>query len=196
MSLNAENSGQPEFEDEVSRLEGLLAALQGLSDPTARSAAQELAQVVMRLHGLGLADVLAVVREAGSQPADTLLPKFAANPRISGLLLLHDLHPDDLATRARRAVDRLRPHLGVQGVHADLDGVADNVVRISVTASGQKSNRPAATALRREIEETVMEMVPDAADVIIAGLGETSGSGEAYVPLASITRAGAAGNRT
>ncbi|MGH8282927.1 MAG: hypothetical protein ACRESE_03685 [Gammaproteobacteria bacterium] len=175
------------FDDEVARLQGLLTSLEGLSDPAAKSAARELVQVVIGLHAVGLSDLLDIVREAGSQPADTLLVRFTANPAVRGLLLLHGLHPEDLAARAHNAVERLRPHLGVQGVRADLIGVENNVVRIAVTASGQKAHRPLAAALRQEIEATMLEMIPDA-DLVIDGLDAVGGAREAYVPIASISR--------
>lgn len=187
------------FEAEIARLQGLLVALDELSPSNdqgaARSAARELVQVVIGLHGQGLADLLGIVHEAGTQPADTLLPRFAVNPAVRGLLLLHGLHPEDLAGRARQAVERLRPHLGVKGVRADFVGVEDNVVRIAVTASGQHSNRPDVTALKREIEDTVWELIPDAADLVIDGLETTAGAREAYVSLAAISKARAAGER-
>lgn len=190
-----------DFDPETARLQGLLAALDELGDPAAKSAARQLVQAVIELHGLGLTDLLAIVQEAGAQSADTLLPKFAANPKVRGLLLLHDLHPEDLATRARKAVERLRPHLGVQGVRADFVGVEDKVVRISVSASGQKTQRPSADELRREIENAVLEMTPDAAGLVIDGLETTCNASEVYVPLSAITRrakvgvsAGAAGD--
>ncbi len=174
------------FDEELTRLQNLLNALEESGDPAATAAARELVQVVIGLHGAGLADLLGIVREAGSQPADTLLPRFAVNPKVRGLLLLHDLHPEDLATRARQAVDRLRPHLGVRGVRAELVGVEHGVVRIRVIASGQKGQRPAAAELRREIEDTVLELTPDAADLVIEGLETAGGAREAYVPLSSI----------
>lgn len=190
-----------EFDAETARLQGLLAALEELGDPAAKSAARQLVQAVIELHGLGLTDLLAIVQEAGAQSANTLLPKFAANPKVRGLLLLHDLHPEDLATRASKAVERLHPHLGVQGVRADFVGVEDKVVRISVSACGQKTQRPSADELRREIENAVLEMTPDAAGLVIDGLETTCNASEVYVPLSAITRrekvgvsAGAAGD--
>jgi hypothetical protein len=175
-------------DDEAARLQGLLARFEKLGDPAARAAAQELVQVVIDLHGRGLSDLLGIVQDAGSQPADTLLARFTANPAVRGMLLLHGLHPEDLATRASKAVERLRPHLGVRGVRADLIGVEDDVVRLRVTASGQKHQRPAAVELQHEIENTVLEMTPDAAGLIIEGLVEAGGANEVYVPLSAITR--------
>jgi len=173
---------------EAVRLQEMLARLEALGDPAARAAAQELVRVVIELHGRALSDLLGIVHDAGSQPADTLLARFTANPAVRGMLLLHGLHPEDLATRAGKAVERLRPHLGVRGVRADLIGVEDNVVRLSVSASGQKNQRPSAVDLQREIENVVLEMTPDAADLVIEGLEAAGGANEAYVPLSAITR--------
>ena len=181
-------SGNGTSDGEAVRLQEMLARLEALGDPAARAAAQELVRVVLELHGRALSDLLGIVEDAGSQPADTLLARFTANPAVRGMLLLHGLHPEDLATRASKAVERLRPHLGVRGVRADLVGVEDNVVRLRVSASGQKNQRPAAIDLQREIESVVLEMTPDAADLVIEGLEAAGGANEAYVPLSSITR--------
>jgi hypothetical protein len=175
-------------DDEATRLQELLARFETLGDPAARAVAQELVQVVIDLHGRGLSDLLGIVQDAGSQPADTLVARFAVNPAVRGMLLLHGLHPEDLATRASKAVERLRPHLGVRGVRADLIGVDDNVVRLRVTASGQKNQRPSAIELQREIEDTVLEMTPDAVDLVIEGLEDAGGASEVYVALTAITR--------
>lgn len=181
-------------DDAVERLQALLAALEGVSDPTAKLAARELVQVALDLHRSGLTDLVALVREAGSQPADTLLPRFAANPRVRSLLLLHDLHPQDLATRARQAVDGLRPHLGVKGARAALAGVEDGVVRIHISAQGEFSRPPYAAVLRREVEEAVAELTPDAAELVIEGPEADAGSEEMPQPLLWVpeatTRAG------
>lgn len=188
------DSRQQSLDQQVERLQALLATLEGAADPLAKSAARELVQVVLGLHALGLAELLAIVREAGAQPADTLLPRFAANPRLRGLLLLHDLHPQDLQSRAGEAVERLRPHLGVQGVRAELLDVEQGVVRLRVSASGQNAKRPSREALRSEIEATVLELTPDAAGLIIEGLEAIAAVHETYVPLADIGRFRAAGD--
>lgn len=178
--------GQRDSANEQGRLQELLGALGALDDPAAKSMAKKLVQAVMELHGTALTELLAIVEEAGTQPADTLLPRFAANPKVCGLLLLHDLHPEDLATRARKVVEHLRPHLGVRGVRIDFVGVEDNVVRVRVTASGQKTQRPPVAELRREIEDAVLAMTPDAADLAIEGLEATSSASEVYVSLAAV----------
>src|ERR1700720_3233915 len=90
------------LDDEAVRLQELLARFETLGDPAARAVAQELVQVVIDLHGRGLSDLLGIVQDAGSHPADTLVARFTANPAVRGMLVLHGLHPEDLATRASK----------------------------------------------------------------------------------------------
>lgn len=173
---------------EIERLQALLAALEALPDPAARTAARELVQVVIGLHGAGLAALLAIVSEADSQPADTLLPRFMANPTVRGLMLLHDLHPESLEVRAHKAVERLHPHLAVQGVRAELAGVEREVVRIRVSAEGNHPRRPKAEEIRREIEAAVLELTPDAQELSVEGLESLEHANEVRVPLSAISR--------
>lgn len=180
------------FEQEVERLQELLVELQALDNPAAQAAAQELVQAVIGLHGQGLADLLGIIHEAGVQPADTLMPKFAANSAVRGLMLLHDLHPDDLATRAHQAVERLRPHLAVQGARADVISVENQVVHVQVVATGQKQSRPAAQALKREIEDALLEAIPDATEIIFEGLETTGAATESYVSFNDIKKSAVA----
>ena len=49
--------------------------------------------------------------------------RVAANPLVGGLLALHDLHPVELATRLRYALDTARRRLGSHGVGIELTGV-------------------------------------------------------------------------
>lgn len=174
------------FDDELDRLQALVSAVDALADETAKNAARELVKAVLQLHAAGLRDMLAVIDEAGSQPADTLAAKLAASPKVCGLLLLHDLHPDDLTTRARRAVERLRPHLGVYGVRTEFLGIDNGAVRVKVTTDGGAGRRLSADELRREIEDAVITMTPDADGMIIDGLDSVAGTNEVFVPLTSI----------
>lgn len=179
-------------DDPTQRLQALLVALESTRDDQTRQAAQQLVQAVLELHGAALADMLALVREAGTQPADTLLPRFASNPRVAALLLLHDLHPQDLETRARKAIERLRPVFGVRGVRADLVATAPGMVRVRVTASGQKTQRPAAAEIRHDIEAALLTAAPDVAEVVIDGIETTSAATEVYVPLSAVMSHGKA----
>ena len=94
------------FEQEVRRIEALIQVLEGLPDPTAREAAKELLQVVLDLHGKGLARILKLVSETGTA-GQTLLDAMAKDDQVRGLLLLHGLPPDDAEVRVRQALDSI-----------------------------------------------------------------------------------------
>ena len=61
---------------------------------------------------------------------------------VGGLLMLHGLHPLDLETRVRQALDQVRPYLRSHGGNVELLGVSDG-------ASSGCGWKEAATAARR-----------------------------------------------
>jgi hypothetical protein len=175
------------LDDTLERLQVLLAALEGVSDAATRNAVRELAQVVLGLHRRGLRELLDIVDEAGGQPADILLPRFLANPAVRSLLLLHDLHPDELPARVNQVLARLRPHVGVHGLRIELSSLDGNIVRLSVSLAGpQSGRRPDESALRQEIESAMWELVPDAAGVVVEGLEVLRARNETLVPVSAI----------
>ena len=72
------------------------------------------------------------------------------------------------------------------GVRADLASVDDDIVRVRVSAEGQKNKRPPAAQLRREIEIAVLELTPDATEIVIEGLEDAGGAQEQYIPISAI----------
>lgn len=178
------------FEQVLSRVESLIGTLDDLPDSAASKSARELVQVVLELHAAGLNRLLELIYAADAGPA--LIERLAADERVGSLLLLHDLHPQDVDARVRQAVERLRPHLGVRGVRVAAVDIARSVVRLRVRMATQVgSKRPSAAALKREIEDAIVEAAPDVEDIHIEGLEAAS---TVFVPLASVTRRGAAQN--
>jgi Fe-S cluster biogenesis protein NfuA len=174
------------LDQSIERLQQLLAGLDGVTDAATRNCLRELVQVVLDLHRRGLSDLLDIVSETGDQPADTLLPRFLINPVVRGLLLLHDLHPENLQTRVQEAVERLRPHLGMHGLRVELDSLDQDRVRLHVTVAPHGGRRPDAATARREIETTVLDFAPDAASIEIDGLEVLDAPRESLVPVSAI----------
>jgi Fe-S cluster biogenesis protein NfuA/nitrite reductase/ring-hydroxylating ferredoxin subunit len=116
------------------RIETLLEA-SSANGTAARSRAEELVACVSGLYGAGLARVLEILRETGRLD-DEVLDTFAADDLVASLLLVHDLHPYDVETRVRQALDTVRPYLGSHGGDVELLGVDDDgVVRLRLLGS-------------------------------------------------------------
>lgn len=95
----------PDPEATSRRVEELLNVLAEHPDPAARAQAEELVRVLMDFYGAGLARVV----ELSAQPPAPSGPlaRLLSDELVAGLLVLHDLHPDDVTTRIHHALDQL-----------------------------------------------------------------------------------------
>ncbi len=141
-----------EVRELVGRIESLLEEIDG--DPKAGAAVEAL----VALYGEALARIL-----AGADPVDDEL--------LSHLLLVHDLHPVDVETRVRRALDDVRPYLGSHGGDVELLGVEKGVARLRLggTCNGCPSS---SVTLRNAIEDAIMKAAPELVGVDADGVAE------------------------
>ena len=110
------------FQAKLQRLDDLLREVDRFTDPAAQAHTREIVQAVLELHGVGLERLLDHVAEAG-EPGAAVLDACAGDAVVSGLLLLHNLHPLDLEARVRQALDDVRPYLRSHGGNVELLGV-------------------------------------------------------------------------
>ena len=109
-------------------IEALLDDIAASAGERARGAAEDLVRRLMQFYGAGLEQLMATLDAAGGPD---LQRRVAANPLVGALLALHDLHPVELTTRLRYAVDTARRRLGAHGVGIELTGVdGDGMVRV------------------------------------------------------------------
>jgi hypothetical protein len=146
------------------RLEELIAALDGLSDPAAREPAREVLQLMLDLHGLALTKLVAGVAAAGDI---ALITRLAEDPHIGAMLLLHGAHPEDPETRARRALDQLRPRLEEHRARVISVRLVRGSLRLLLSGAG-------APGLRQEIEEAVVDAAPELEEVLFEELDENA----------------------
>jgi Fe-S cluster biogenesis protein NfuA/nitrite reductase/ring-hydroxylating ferredoxin subunit len=101
----------------------------------ARERAEELVRLVADLYGAGLERVLTILHEGGHLD-DDMLAALAADELVSGLLLVHGLHPYDVRTRVEQALEGVRPYLGSHGGDVELLEVTEeDVVRLRLLGS-------------------------------------------------------------
>ncbi|MER6362745.1 thioredoxin [Kitasatospora sp. NPDC001527] len=90
------------------RIQEALDRLDALADRGAREAGEQLARDLMEFYHEGLARIVAAL----PPPALTAL---LDDPAVAGLLVLHDLHPEDTAARIGRALAALPEPVGLAG---------------------------------------------------------------------------------
>jgi Fe-S cluster biogenesis protein NfuA len=91
--------------------------------------------LVVDLYGSGLERLLDLVHDAGRLD-DEVLRRLADDELVSGLLLVHGLHPYGVQERVERALENVRPYLGSHGGDVELLDVSDEgVVRLRLLGS-------------------------------------------------------------
>jgi hypothetical protein len=154
-------STDPEMRTVVERIDVLLRDFEA-REPEARRAAKELVRLLMRLYGAGLERIVRIL-ELEQRRVEPLLNTLLADDLVASLLVLHELHPEDAATRIMRGLERLEADAGS---HLTLVDIRDGAV--VVRAEGADPSAP--IDFRRVIEETVRAAAPDVESVEIDGL--------------------------
>lgn len=162
------------------RIDALIGALDASDNPRAADPGRELVRAVLEMHGAGLSRAIDIAAAAGG-PGRALIEALAIDPAVRPLLLLYGLHPHDIATRAARAVDRLRGALGARSIAIELVAADETRVRVKLAARA-KGPRQAPAQLREEIESAVQDEVPEVATVEIEGLPDPNVSELRFIP--------------
>lgn len=172
------------------RLEGLEQLLQELElagDPALRARTTEIVQTVLEFHGAALNRILAALA-GGSAESRALIGTLARDAIVGPVLSLHGLHPDDVETRVRRALDQVRPQLQSHGGNVELLRVEDDgtvCLRLTGSCHGCPSSQ---MTLTQTIERAVYDAVPEVTAIRVAGPDAASEPAPpaAFVPLSSL----------
>jgi Fe-S cluster biogenesis protein NfuA len=163
-----------EIQWRMQRIEELVRTLEVSADSGVRSSALELMRSLMELHGAGIERMLEIAFDFGA-PGNEIIDRFAGDELVAQLLLLYDLHPFGLETRAHRALDDVRPHLRSHGGNVELLGVADGVIRLRL--QGNCHGCPSSSeTLRQLIEQAIYEAAPDARAIEVEDGSQAAGS--------------------
>lgn len=140
------------------RIEQLLDQLAATGDSPARDLAEELLRAVSDLYGSGLARIVAITAEVAPEAMNRLV----ADDLVSGLLSLHDLHPDDLSVRITAALDSVRPMLGQHGGDVELLGIDEEAGAVHLRLLGSCDGCPSSSAtLKGAIEVALAQHAPE-----------------------------------
>jgi hypothetical protein len=151
------------------RVELLIAEVEQWPDAVARDKTRAVVQAVLELHAAGLARVL----EIGARKAADFATALAEDDLAGSLLVLHGLHPQDVATRARAALHKLGPTLEAQGAKVELAGAEDGALLVRVTEGSSARRGKSVAAL---VEETLWAAAPDAGSITVEAVAAADAS--------------------
>jgi Fe-S cluster biogenesis protein NfuA/nitrite reductase/ring-hydroxylating ferredoxin subunit len=164
---------QPSVRESSARIDELLDELEQSAVPAVLERVQELLSCVMVLYGAGLERTVDLVLESGRRD---LARQLADDEIVGSLLVLHDLHPDDVLTRVNDALERVRPYLGSHAGGVELLGVDETGiahVRLQGSCDGCPSS---ALTVASAIEDAILQAAPDVVAVEAEGMVEQSPS--------------------
>ncbi len=164
----------------VGRIEALVRQAESLPDSRSRALTVELLQAVIDFHGAGLRRVLEIAEAAGPAGRE-IVEAIAADDVASGMLLLHDIHPDDCETRVRRAIETLRLRFNPRGADVRLVSIADGTARVRY-----ESARTTLAGVKHDIENAIYDAAPEIETVLVEGVREAHAPG--FVPLTDLAR--------
>jgi Fe-S cluster biogenesis protein NfuA/nitrite reductase/ring-hydroxylating ferredoxin subunit len=133
-------------------------------NPQTRESMRQCLEAVVDIYGAGLKRIIQLVNGD-----DTLRDKLAEDDAVSGLLLIHGLHPVPIAARLDRALDQVRPYLKSHGGDVELLGCETGVARIRL--EGHCKTCPSSTVtLELAIRHAIDEACPDLDDLEVEGI--------------------------
>jgi Fe-S cluster biogenesis protein NfuA/nitrite reductase/ring-hydroxylating ferredoxin subunit len=171
-----------EFQQRAQAIEDLIRKLEQSADVELRSAAKNLVQALMELHGEGLDRTLEIVKASGA-PGEAIIARLQRDELVKGLMLLHGLHPEDLETRVREALEKTRPYLRSHGGNVELLSVDDaGVVKLRMEGSCHGCPSSSVT-LKLAIEDAILAAAPDVSRLIVDGVNQPQAAAPGYIPV-------------
>jgi Fe-S cluster biogenesis protein NfuA len=156
-----------ELHERLHRMDSLLQEVDGQKDSAGRARMREIVQIMMEFHGAGIHRILEHLAASGEE-GQTLIDSLAEDELICSLLLLYGLHPLELDTRVRQALEKVEPYIHSHGGHVELLGTDEGIVRLRLQGSCHGCPSSAVT-LKQTIEEAIREKAPDVAGIEVEG---------------------------
>jgi Fe-S cluster biogenesis protein NfuA len=168
------------------RIEALLAEVEQRADPAVLSAVQEIVQSLLDYHGAALTRIVETI-------GPDLASGLAEDDLVSSLLVLHNLHPQDLETRVQRALESVRPQLRGHGGNVELLGITAGSVRLRLIGSCHSC--PSSTqTLRQLIQDAIYAFAPDATGLEVESDEPPTRGSETFIPVEQLMQVRANGH--
>lgn len=171
MSDPAPTGGQPSPIDDMNRhgrrIQELVEKIDALPDAPARVLVHECLASLLSFYGQGLERVLNIVKRAGIG-GQKAYEDLIHDRVVSGLLLIHGLHPVDIGTRLREALEKIRPYMQSHGGNVELLSLDGDFARLRLEGAC-KTCPSSAVTLELAVRHAIEEACPDLAGFEVEG---------------------------
>ncbi|MEP6778086.1 MAG: NifU family protein [Chthoniobacterales bacterium] len=152
----------------LARIEELIKAVDGIADERARTQTRELVEALLEMQGAGLERMMEVIYDSGPAGQGTI-DELGRDELVSSLLLVHGLHPLDLESRVRNALEKVGPRLAQHGGSVDLlDVTREGAVKLRL--AGNCHGCPSSIlTLKFSIEDALYAAAPDVTSLEVEG---------------------------
>jgi Fe-S cluster biogenesis protein NfuA len=151
----------PNSRQMAERLQSLIEKIQSQPNPGARALLQDCLQSLLAFYGDGLSRIIQHLQTANGEGGQALA-KILQDPAVTGLLLIHGLHPVCLETRLQGALDKVRPYMQSHGGSIELISLENEVARVRLQGTCKTCPSSAITlelAVRRAVEEACPDLL-------------------------------------
>jgi len=164
------------------QIEQLLGEVRSMVSPATWDRIDRLMRSIVELYGAGLAQLMNALDAPGAD-ASTVRQRLLADPLIASLLLLHGLHPDDLATRVQQALERVRPYLGSHGGDVEVVATDEDSGVVRLRMEGSCDGCPSSIlTVKLAVETAIREAAPEVIRVDVEGLTDHQSSAASAEP--------------
>ncbi|MEO5904564.1 MAG: NifU family protein [Gemmatimonadaceae bacterium] len=188
----ATTTRRSELEGRIEHIDEMVQRLEEAADPVIRATARELVQSLMALHGAALERIVEVIEERGTT-GQAMMDQLGRDELVRSVLVLYELHPVDVETRVREALEKSRPYLKSHGGNVELVAVDEgDVVRLRMRGSCHGCPSSSLT-LKMTIEDAIREAAPEVTEIVIVD-AEPKESTRRSLPLAELVSANGNGH--
>ncbi len=166
------------------RIQELIEQVDQLPDPKARKMMQECIQEILSFYGHGLESILKIISNGNSAAAKDIFNALIEDSFISGLLLIHDLHPLDLKTRLYQALEKVKPYMDSHGGSVEIVSLKDGVAKLKLSGSC-KGCPSSSSTLELGIKQAIDEHCPDLLGLEVEGVTASPYQEKSSQPKAS-----------
>lgn len=150
-------------------IQQLIEEIDNLRDSQAKSLMQECIQEILNFYGQGLEKILAIISKSNHSAAGAIYNDLIADSFVSGLLLIHDLHPLDLKTRLYQALEKVKPYMDSHGGNVEIVSLENGIAKLKLSGSC-KGCPSSSSTLELGIKKAIEEICPDLEGLEVEGI--------------------------